>query len=379
MRGWIKLWIFLGGALLGAAGLLCWRHLARPETPRSRAEAVTEEVVRLVRDLHPEGGRLSEREIRAEVARGRVVPGDPYSAILSRETVEAIPMGGGGSYAGVGLLLERRGEDCIVIATLPESPAREALILPGSCLVAAGGAEIRRAPLPEVVRRLAGEPGTEVEIQWWTPEGSLRLTRLRRRLIRPASVEASRIDGDVAVVRAIEIAEGLDAEILAALRAGGGPPRAIVLDLRDCGGGSVEGAVRAASLFVPPGTLLARLSGPRWRPGSPRAGEAELHARGNGDLPDLPCVCLVNRRTASAAELLAGALRAAGRATLVGEPTFGKREIQDRFPLPFGNALLLTVGLCETGAPRAPEGGLRADVGAEDAASLQSAIALLRE
>lgn len=352
-----RLALFALGAAAGALAVAAGRAL-RP-TPPSPAERATRAIVSLVKRHHPSGASLDETAIRAALARGEVVPGDPHSAVLSEEAARllseeeaALP------YGGVGIVLEKAPDGLLALSVLEGSPAAAAGLAPGSRVVSIDGHAAARAPLALAARWLRGEPGTAVRVAFWEPGGAaLRERVLTRARVDPGALAARAWDGDVVQVRLDRFAGDPAAALVTAVSRAAPDPAGIVLDLRDAGGGAVEAAVSIASLFLPEGAVVATIEGPRWGP----SGRA-LIARGAPRFAGTPLVCLVNRRTASSAEILAGALAVHGRARLVGERTFGKGTVQERFPVP-GGALVLTVGVYRLLDGRRIEGtGLDPDV-----------------
>ena len=364
--------LFLAGSSLGAVAYFFLRG-AHSAGPNPAAEKATRQICQYVKQFHPDGTRFTEQEIRAALSRGEVVPGDPSSAVLADATaLELSASPASEPYDGIGVSVERRaGErDLAVLTVFPGSPAETAGLAPGARIVSIEGRPAAGTALALATARLAGEPGSALRLAFWEPGGgALREKTLIRQPVRPPVLRGIDLGERVVGVRIGWFYDTLAVDLANTLKGTGGDPRGVVLDLRDCGGGSVTVALEAASLFLPSGTVLAELHGPRWG-----AAPDALVTRGGADFAGAPVCCLVNRRTASAAEILAGGLAAAKRARLIGERTFGKAAVQDRFPFD-GGVLLLTVGRYRFVDGRGVEGGLApevaidpASVGALDAA-----------
>ncbi len=329
-----RLVVFVLGAALGGGAFFWW--VSRPAV-NSPAETATRCVVELVRTHHPDGAALAEKEIRAALSKGVVVPGDPDSVVLAEETLCQVAAGESAS-GEIGMDVEKADGGLLVLAVRTVSPAAEAGLLPGSRIVSIDGKSVAGLPLAAGASHLCGEVGSDLRVAFWSPEGIFNERTLRRAPRLPGTAKADLVAPGVIQLRI----EGFEAKgesaLLEAVRGMLAEPKGIILDLRDCSGESVEAATEVAGLFLADGTFLATCVGPRWGP----KGKA-LTTRGGGALSGVPLVCLVNRRTARAAEILAGGLRASGRAKLVGERTYGKLTVQDRFPFP-GGLLILTVG-----------------------------------
>jgi carboxyl-terminal processing protease len=265
--------------------------------------------------------------------------GDPYTEYLDPEELEALRQSYDGAYSGIGLSAERRGGAVVVVQVDPDGPAHEAGIRAGDRIVSVDGTPVAGLDLGQVVTRIRGPEGTEVRLGVERPDGARRdLTLIRRRVVvPPVRSEVVRSRGQrIGYLRLARFTRGAGTAMRRAvegLREDG--VGGLVLDLRGDPGGLVAEAVAVAGVFLPDGTPVVVTEG-RHSPrrthrtdGRPAAGE-------------LPLVVLVDRASASASEIVAGALRDAGRARLVGERTFGKALVQVTKPLRDGGALKLT-------------------------------------
>ncbi len=224
----------------------------------------------------------------------------------------------------------------VIVAPLPDSPAVRAGVQAGDHIVRVDDTLTAGLTLSEVVRLIKGPPGTTVKLLM-AREGLAQALEIEvtRAVIQVRSVEYEMLPGRVGYLRITtfnETTPDLLAEALRSLRAGG--MRGLLLDLRNNAGGGLEVCVRAASLFLGSGPVvyIQERGGPR----EPR------NAVGDSSPFDLPLVVLTNIGTASAAEILAGAIQDAGLGTLVGTKTFGKGLVQTVIPLRDGSALALT-------------------------------------
>ncbi len=340
-----------------------------------RAEATPE-----VQNPYQAVGQLSRVLVQIEnnyvdpVERGKLLEGaikgmvenlDPHSAYLPPEEWKQFQSDTEGKFGGVGLEVDGRGEKLIVIAPIEGSPAERAGLRSGDQIVNVDGEDVVPQALDKVVKKMRGAAGTRVKItilrgtardrrddknrnsDGGMPTSPTSLERtaqtltfdLTREVIHVSSITFKLLDGNVAYIRIKQFQERAHAEMMAAAaklreEAKGTQISGILLDVRSNPGGLVDEATEIADEFLSSGGIYAM----RHR------GEIieDLKARSGGAFVDLPCVALVNEWSASASELLVGALQDNKRATVVGANTFGKGSVQSILPLPNGAGLKLT-------------------------------------
>lgn len=308
---------------------------------------------------------VDDTQLVRNATRGLVGALDPYSAYLAPDQYRKIRQDTDGEYGGVGLTLvpgalapgqvpgERQTEagEPVVEAVLPGSPADLMGIVPGDHLVAIDGnfTTLAGQPVPELVRwdeAMRGASGTRVRLTvrrlGWRAPRDISVVRAQLKIPTVQHLALERGIGYLAIARFAEATAGDADRALAALRKAG-DLRALVLDLRGDPGGLVDAGVATADLFLAAGTIVT-VHG--------RGTEVErrvAHAAGTYD--GFPTVCLVDEGTASAAEIVVGALRDHRRCTVVGMPTYGKGSVQTFFDLADGGGLKLTTALY-----RSPDG-----------------------
>ena len=239
-----------------------------------------------------------------------------------------------GDFGELGVVVEVQGGSVEVVAALEGGPAWGAGIQAGDRIVGIDGVPARFDDATTAAEALAGAPGTHVTLQLAREEGAeegVEEVVVERALVRWPSVEEVReLEDGVAVVRLAGFASGSAQEVRDALAALG-ELRGLVLDVRGNPGGSLRDAVGVCDLFVEAGRVVVEARARS--PGSSRAHRTRLPPVFGGAL-----AVLVDRGSASASEVVAGALQAWGRALVVGEPTFGKGSVQTGFPVGHGRA-----------------------------------------
>lgn len=281
---------------------------------------------------------------------------DPNSRFLAAREWEQERIRTQGDYAGVGLEVGNLDGFITVLAPIPGTPAAMAGLQPGDRIVEVDGASVEGWVSDEAVELLRGKPGDAVEIGVRRP-GSEGITRfdVERAVIQVPSVPfASMLEGGVGYIPLLVFSRTTTHEVGAAidsLAAEG--MTSLILDLRGNRGGLLTEGVALTDLFLDRGQSIVEIRGRSTPPEEYRAATAQ-------EYPGLPVVVLVERTSASAAEILAGALQDHDRALLIGTTTHGKGSVQSLFPLPGGNVLKLTTARWYTPAGRSIQRDLSA-------------------
>ena len=288
---------------------------------------------------------------------------DRFSHYFTEDQLEEFEAATSGRFSGVGLTVNEVPTGLRVADVLPDTPAERSGIEPGDVIVAVDGESIAGVPSNVSTARIKGPAGTEVTLRLIPVDGAkAREVVVERADVRVPAVdgELRRVDGhDVAYVRFASFSEGAHGELRQTIerlyREGA---EGLVLDLRANGGGLLNEAVLSTSVFVDEGTVVSTESRTQ--------GERDYEAVGDAIDPR-PTVVLVNRDTASAAEILTAALKNYDLATVVGTRTFGKGTFQEVIRLDEGGALDLTIGqyLTADGSSIAGE-GVKPEVRTED-------------
>ena len=285
---------------------------------------------------------------------------DPYAALYSPEEIARFSREQVGSaYGGLGMQIEDQLGVATVTRVFPNSPAERGAVRPGDRIIAIDGEPTRGLKLEEVSGRLLGRPGTEVEVTFARAgvEEPIR-GRFTRAIIHvPAVPFTIRLDGGVGYIPLQRFNENATEEVAQAVRSlRRQGASSFIIDLRGNGGGSLDAAVEISDLFLQPGQTIVTV---RYR----NQPTDEYRARGRTVIGDEPLVVLVDGYSASASEIVAGALQDHDRAVIVGTNTFGKGLVQNVYPLDGGWALKLTTGKWYTPSGRLIQKEVRNDSG----------------
>lgn len=268
---------------------------------------------------------------------------DPYTEYLTRTESELFHAHVRGQYGGIGAIISQRNDSTVIInEPMKGQAADKAGLLAGDRILFVDGKDMYGLPVTEVTKVLRGTPGSPIEMIVQRPgESAPQTKRFQRAVIEISPIPYyARHDGDVAVVRYTSFtATGHDElrKILTSMNAER-PLKGLVLDLRGNGGGLLEGAVSIAGMFLPKASLIAEVKG--------RQPESSRRYLTSEDplFPDLPVVVLIDEGSASASEIVAGALQDYDRATIMGQKSYGKGLVQQTFQLHNGGTLKLTTG-----------------------------------
>jgi carboxyl-terminal processing protease len=294
---------------------------------------------------------------------------DPHSSFMRPETNRQMREETAGEFDGLGLEVTLEGGAVTVVSPLADSPGERGGVRPGDRILAIDGVPTKELALAEVIRRMKGPAGTKAELALMRDGFSApqKLVLVRDR-VRTQSVELRLADPARrhAYVRVRSFQARTDRALAKALdearAAAGGELRGLVLDLRNNPGGLLDQAVRVTDLFLASGVIVST-------EGRGKRNVEVERAHEKGTEPPYPLVVLVNKGTASASEIVAGALQDHGRAVIMGTSTFGKGSVQTIIDLEDGSGLKLTVARYYTPKHRSiQELGISPDVLVADAA-----------
>ncbi len=298
-----------------------------------------DQVLTLVQDRYVDSVEINA--LFEKAARGLVAElNDPYSELLSPKQVTAFNTTTGGRYGGVGMLIEDQQGTIVISRVYPNTPAERAGIHPGDRIVEVDGQSTRGWKTAQVSEKMQGEPGSEIKAKFARVGMSapIEVTFTRAVIRIPAIPYTLVLDGGVGYIPFQTFNETSARELasqLSALRDAGATR--FILDLRGNGGGYLDQSLEVANLFLPRGAAIAAVRS-RAEP------ESRYLAESAPLLPDAPLIVLTDGFSASASEIVAGALQDHDRALVLGTTTFGKGLVQSVYRLDGGWALKVTTG-----------------------------------
>jgi carboxyl-terminal processing protease len=352
--------------LAAAAALLLQAAPVRAQEPEPREDETYQQLELFARVLS-----YVENSYVEDVDRKKLVYGaiqgmletlDPHTVFMPPDVFRELKMDTSGEFGGLGLELARKGEKLVVVAPLDDAPAARAGVRAGDEIVRIDGESTEGMDLAVALRRLRGPAGKRVTLgiqrEGFRAPQDIAIVREHIRLV---SVEGALYDG-FAHVRVKNFQDRTDAQLrkeLERLRGlnGGKPLRGLVLDLRNNPGGLLDEAVAVSDRFLPGNLPIVRTRG---RNGS---GATVERSRERDTEPAYPLVVLVNAGSASASEIVAGALQDHHRAVVMGTQTFGKGSVQTVIELEDGSGLKLTIARYYTPSGRSiQEKGITPDL-----------------
>ncbi len=281
----------------------------------------------------------TEEDLLHGAARGMVESWkDPYTRFVTPSQLKDEEIELEGHYGGLGMYIGDRDGQILVISPMEDSPAEKAGLKPKDHIVKVDNEVVLGWTSDRVVQKLRGEPNTSVTI-WVRREGEEELLefKLTREIIKLKSVRYELLSDDIAYLKLTQFKHNTDEEARSALREmirkGA---RGLILDLRNNGGGLLDVSVKIVSMFVKRGMVVET------RGRSDHANE-KYYVDKSLFLTDMPMKVLINSGSASASEIVAGALRDTKRTTLIGEKSFGKGSVQTLFPLTDGSGVYVTI------------------------------------
>ncbi len=302
-------------------------------------------VLERVRQDYVDGEKITYQDLIRAAMKGMLSTLDPHSEYMEPRKYTDLKNDTEGAFGGVGIVVGMRDNVLTVVSPMEDSPAFRAGILTGDKIIKIEGRSTEKVTLPEAVKKLRGEPGTDVNITILRPGNAPKDYKLTRSSIKVETVkdinghrEFPLGEGRIGYVKITQFGEQTTAEFREALeKLAKEGMKGLVIDLRNNPGGLLDQAVKVCDIFLPRGQLIVSTEGR-----SPRMKTEQYKATGRDDFPDVRIAVLVNGGSASASEIVSGCLQDVGRAFIVGEQTFGKGSVQSIMPLEDGSALRLT-------------------------------------
>lgn len=346
---------------LGGFWLLTSFAMAAPAGPPDGEEAAYPAIERFVqvldsvRALHPDVDRLTYDRLVNHALEGMMASLDPFSsfihpemATMMKENAKLDP-----EVPSLGLTLGLRDTGIYVMAVSPPGPAGRAGVLPGSSILEIDGRPTEGGGFQELLDALHRHAGETTKLKLKSPDEPkpVEVSLVHRYIEQRSVAETTWADKEkgIGYVRLATFSEGCAKEVEAALdELEDKGMKSLILDLRGNGGGSLGETVKILGLFLPPSTTVVTTRGRSEKAEELKTPDRQRRKR------DYPLAVLVDRMSASASELTAGALQDLKRATIIGEQSYGKGSVQNIVPLGGGTALRVTIATYHTPSGRTP-------------------------
>jgi len=279
---------------------------------------------------------IDDKELINGAIKGMLNQLDPHSSFMPPEAFKEMQIDTKGEFSGLGIQISVKDKMLTVIAPIEDTPAYKAGIKAGDTILKIDGESTKDLSLQDAVNKLRGTKGTSVTITifregWEKPKDFI----IVREVIQIKSVKYKTLEDKIGYVKLTQFQQRTSEDLENALEAlEKDRINSLILDLRNNPGGLLNGAVEVTSQFLPEGKLVVYIKG--------RSGEQQDFNTNNSKTTDYPMIVLVNEGSASASEIVAGALQDWGRAVVLGMQTFGKGSVQTVIPLSDGSALRLT-------------------------------------
>ncbi|MSR64980.1 MAG: S41 family peptidase [Verrucomicrobiae bacterium] len=354
--------LFLGAKIYSSA------DKGDKDSPYDNLQLITR-VMELIKQDYVDGEKLSYKDLSYAALRGMLTSLDPHSQFMDPENFKSMRDDTEGQFGGLGIQIGMKENLITVIAPMEDTPAFKAGILAGDQIIKIEDKSTERMQLEDAVKKLRGKVGTKITITVLRPKTKeVKDFTITREIINVASVkdingkqEYPLLEDKIGYVRLLQFNEPTSDEFekaLEKLEAKG--MQALILDLRNNPGGLLDTAKTVVGKFVPRGELIV------FTEGRDKRQRIEYRAQGGQKHPDYPMVVLINGGSASASEIVSGALQDLKRAIIVGETSFGKGSVQSILPLtgdPEGPALRLTTAKYYTPSKKViHENGITPDI-----------------
>lgn len=308
---------------------------------------------------------IDDRTLIDYAIRGMLAGLDPHSAYLSSDDYDNLQENTEGEFGGLGIEIGEEDGYLKVITPVDDTPAARAGVMPGDLIVEINGRPVREMLINDAIELLRGEPGSQVDITLMrdTESEPIDLT-LTREVISATSVRHRMLEPGYAYIRIAQFRTNTGRAVvdaLAEIKASEDTLNGLVLDLRNNPGGVLQASVQVVDAFVSSGQIVYTEG---------RVGESDGSYFASADDPSdgVPLVVLINTGSASAAEIVAGALQDLGRAVIMGTRSFGKGSVQSVLPLNNERALKLTTSLYFTPSGRSIQAqGIEPDIVVDEA------------
>ncbi|PTU31604.1 S41 family peptidase [Stenotrophobium rhamnosiphilum] len=304
---------------------------------------------------------VDDKKLLENATRGMVEGLDPHSSYLNKDEFKDLNVATTGKFGGLGIEVQMQDGYVRVVSPIDDTPAAKAGIKPGDLIVKIDDTPVKGLTLTDAVSKMRGDPGSKVTLTI-AREGADKplIVELKRDIIAVASVRSRMLDPGMGYIRIssfnVDTGENLNKELNKLKKEAGGDLKGLVLDMRNNPGGVLDAAVKVSDAFIEKGTIVSIK-------GRDPSNTREFVATPGDLLNGHPLVVLVNGGSASASEIVAGALQDDKRAVLMGSRTFGKGSVQTIMPLQNDTAIKITTARYYTPSGRSIQAeGIEPDI-----------------
>ena len=372
--GWIG-----GGFLAGVAISLQLPAIAERETRGLPIEELRSfaEVFNAIKQGYVEP--VEDKKLITNAISGMLSNLDPHSAYLDTEAYKELQVGTHGEFGGLGIEVNMEDGYVKVVSPIEDTPAYRAGLQSGDLIIKLDDTAVKGLTLNDAVKRMRGKPKTQIRLTIVRKGENKPIEfTITREVIKVQSVKAKTVEPGYGFIRVTQFQEGTTQDVVKRLNElyKAGPLKGLVLDLRNDPGGLLHGAIGVSSVFLPAKVLVTSTDGRTEEAKREYRAVADDYARGSNEdfvkqvpagAKSVPLVVLVNGGSASASEIVAGALQDHKRAVVMGTQTFGKGSVQTVLPLPGNAAIKLTTARYYTPSGRSIQAkGITPDILVED-------------
>ena len=328
------------------------------DTSTYKSLKIFNEVLDIVEKNYVE--EVKQKKLIEEAVNGMIKSLDPHSAYLTPDQYKELQVDTSGTFGGLGIVISMQNDQLTVVSPIEDTPAFKAGLKAGDRILKIDGQITKGMSIQDAVKKMRGPENTKVTLTILRKDmKEPKDYEITRAVIKIKSVKHNVYDDSIGYIRISAFQESTVDELRKALQQVNGKSKdlkGIVVDVRNNPGGLLDQAVKASDAFLKSGTIVSTK-------GRAKAIESKFVARDDGSEPTCPIVVLVNEGTASASEILSGALQDNGRAIVLGMPTFGKGSVQTVIPLEDGSALKLTTAKYYTPKGRSIQAeGIKPDI-----------------
>ena len=328
--------LILGLTLSLGQGVFADKQQTQVKLPLEELHSFSDVFARIKNDyVEP----VEDKDLLESAIRGMLAGLDPHSAYLDQEEFKELQVGTSGEFGGLGIEVGMEDGFVKVIAPIDDTPAQRAGVEAGDLVIRLDDTPVKGLTLSDAVKIMRGKPGTDITLTIVREgeEKPLKIT-IKRAVIKVKSVKSRMLEDGFGYVRVSQFQSNTAENMVTAiekLEKEGGPLKGMVLDLRNNPGGVLNGAVAVSDAFLEKGLIV-------YTEGRVADSRLRFNATPDDVLHGVPLVVLVNQGSASASEIVAGALQDHRRAIIVGSQTFGKGSVQTIVPLDNKTAVKLT-------------------------------------